>query len=214
MAKYCTSCGTCHDNFAKFCKSCGKKFPEIQQPAPPQAQPPQYAQQPPPQYQPSVSQYQYPAQQVMSQKQKILYDAPNALNRPDQPWQVTVEGDSIVARWKWMDATFFAPHEVTNETRNYTFTVTLTDKGTWREVDVTEDRVSGAKISGGKVGFGSSSSTFIGKQNKKSFSFGVGQNNQTGETGLIAFKFNTTTVKEPIRAYLTACGLTKAGLFG
>ena len=207
MAKFCTSCGTSLNDAAKFCNSCGTQ----------QTQQTQQAQQP--QSQATLSQpaplYQQPLQQpVMTQKQQTLYNAPGALNRPDCPWQVTVEGDAIVARWKWMDATFFAPHEVTNETKDYTFTVFLSDKGTWREVDKTEEKTSGAKMSGGKMSFGSSSSSFIGKTNQKSFSFGTGQNNQTGETGVIGFKFNTTDVKQPIRDYLISCGWKKSGLFG
>jgi len=150
----------------------------------------------------------------MSEKQAVLANAPGALNRADRPWVVTVEGDSIIARWKWMDATFFAPHEINDETKQFTFIVTLTDKRTWKELDKTENKTSGVKMSGGKLSFGSSSRSFSGKSNQKSFSFGVGQNNQTGEAGLIAFKFNTTDVKKPVRDYLTACGWKQAGMFG
>ena len=146
----------------------------------------------------------------MSEKQSVLANAPGALNRPDRPWAVTIEGDSIVARWKWMDAAFFAPHEVNNETREFRFTATLSDNRTWKEIDVTEKKSSGIKMSGGKIGFGSSSSTFKGKTNQKSFTLGAGKNNQTGEVGLIAFKFDTTAVKQPVREYLMACGWKKA----
>jgi len=151
---------------------------------------------------------------MFTEKQKILNDAPEALNKPDQPWEVTVEGDSIVARWKWMDATFFAPNEITDETRAFTFTVTLGDKGRWKEIDKIEKKSSGASMSGGKLRVGGSSSTFIGKTNQKSIQFGAGKNNQTGEAGIVAFKFNTTAVKQPIRDYLTSQGWKKAGLFG
>ena len=184
MAKFCANCGTRLDDAARFCASCGTQCAA-----------------PPPQQQP---------QQQLSQKQQTLQNAPGALNRPDQPWQVTVEGDAIVARWRWMDATFFSPQDVTAEVRDYTFTVTLSDKGTWRELD----RSKAKSLGGGASGFGGSASTFIGKQNMKSFEFGLGKNNQTGEAGLISFKFDTTAVKQPIRAYLTACGWKKAGLFG
>ena len=169
----------------------------------------------PPQYQ----QQQYaPPQQAggggFPDKQTVLARAPGALNRPDQPWEACVQGDSIVAYWKWMDATFFAPHEVNNEVREYTFTVTLSDKGTWKEIDKTTNASSGVKMSGGKLSFGSSKSNFSGKTNQKSYQLGMGQNNQTGQAGLIGFKFDTTMVKQPVRDYLTACGWKKAGLFG
>ena len=108
-----------------------------------------------------------------------------------------------------MDATFFAPHEVTDDTRQYTFTVTLSENGKWKELDVTENKSSGVKMSGGKLSFGSSSNSFKGKTNQKSFNLGMGQNNQTGQAGLIGFKFDTTMVKQPIRDYLTSQGWKK-----
>ena len=172
--------------------------------------------QPQPVQQPGYQQPYAPPQGVtaaMFPKQTVLANAPGTLNRPERPWEVTVFGDSIVARWKWMDATFFAAHEISDETKQFTFTVTLTDNGTWKELDRTENKKSGVKMSGGKLSFGSSSSTFKGKTNKKSFQFGVGKNNQTGEAGVIGFKFNTTDVKQPVRDYLTSCGWKKAGLF-
>ena len=202
-----------------------------QQPAPAQQQP-VLAQQPPspqPVQQATQAQTQYIPQQpaypqsyaqppqhapAMSAKQSVLANAPGVLNRPDRPWAVTVEGDSIVARWKWMDATFFAPHEISDATRQFTFTVTLTDNGTWKELDKTENKKSGVKMSGGKLSFGSSSNSFMGKTNQKSFQLGMGKNNQTGEVGVIGFKFNTTDVKQPVREYLISCGWKQAALFG
>ena len=151
---------------------------------------------------------------MFTEKAKVLADAQAALNKPDQPWEARVEGDSIVARWKWKDATYFSPSEVNNEIKEFTFTVTLNDKGKWKEVDKTQSKAAGVSMSGGKLSIGSSSSSFIGKTNQKSVSFGLGKNNQTGEAGLIGIKFDTTKVKQPVRDYLTKCGWKKAGLFG
>ena len=148
------------------------------------------------------------------QKQQVLYDAVGALNRPEQPWVVTVEGDAIVARWKWMDATFFGPNEVDNQTRDYTFSVRLDDKGKWHEQDTIQQKSQNVGMSGGKIGLGMSSSTFKGKTTQKSFAFGVGQDNQTGQVGFVGFKFDTEIVKKSIRDYLAYCGWKKAGLFG
>ena len=146
---------------------------------------------------------------MFTEKSIVLADALSALNKPDQPWEVAVEGDSLVARWKWMDATFFTLSQVSMEARNYTFTVTLYDNGKWREVDRTSDQSMSASTSGFKF----SKSMFVGKKFQKSIEIGVGRNNQTGESGIIGFKFDTTMVKRPIRAYLTDCGWKKAGLF-
>ena len=151
---------------------------------------------------------------MLIEKQKVLLDAPAALNKPDQPWQVTIEGDTIIARWKWMDATFFSPNEVNDKTKEYSFSVTLNEKGKWKEIDKEENKSKSVGMSGGKLSFGSSKNSFMGNTNKKSFQFGAGANKQTGEVGLIGFKFDTSTVKLPIRAYLESCGWKKAGLFG
>ena len=233
---FCGGCGT-PVNAGEGAPSPAQPQPAYTQPPPPpqpdwqatQPQPQQQQFQPQPQFQqqqqfqPQPQQFQPVYQQqytppqgapAMTDKQTVLANAPGALNKLDRPWEVTVEGDSIVARWKWMDATFFSPHEISDETKQFTFTVTLTDKRTWKELDRTENKTSGVKMSGGKLSFGSSSSSFSGKTNQKSFSFGAGKNNQTGEVGLIGFKFNTTDVKQPVRDYLLACGWKPAGMFG
>jgi hypothetical protein len=147
---------------------------------------------------------------MFTEKQKVLQDAPNVLNKPDRPWHVTVEGDRIIARWKWMDATFFSPGSVTDATRLYTFTVTLKDGGKWRELDRTDDTTVGVsltKISAGKE-------VFIGWKNQKTITAGFGKNKSTGETGIIKSRFNTSSVKVPVRDYLKSCGWKKERLFG
>jgi len=150
----------------------------------------------------------------MTDKQKVLADATGTLNKQDQPWEVTVEGDSIVARWRWKDATLFGFGEISNEVRDYKFIVTLTDKGKWKEKDKTSNQSSGIKINKGKGRKGKSMNSFSGNTSQKSISFGVGKNNATGETGVVRFDFDTSKVKKPVREYLTACGWKKAGFFG
>ena len=147
-------------------------------------------------------------------KQKVLEDAPAVLNKPDQLWQVFVQGDSIIGQWNWMDAIFVGLHEVTDEVRTYTFTVTLDDKGKWKEIDHTVDEKSSVKLQGGKVSFGTSKDTFAGKKSQKSFEIGLGKDRKKDEIGLVTAKLDTSAIKEPIRAYLTNCGYKKAGLFG
>jgi len=196
MAKFCSGCGAKLEDSAKFCSFCGVKCAMPQQPMPQQPMPQAYAPPPaPPQAAPPLT-----------LKQQTLRNAPIALNRPEQPWYVTAEGDALVARWKWSDGLHFPPHEVTREVQSFTFTVTLSDNGTWRELDNSEKKSVGLTFNNGSLGFGGSSSSFSGKQNKKSFSLGVQPDGQ-----LAASKFDTTLVKQPIREYLTACGWKKAG---
>jgi hypothetical protein len=187
--------------------------------------PPQYAPPPPPPPPPPLQQQQADQQQFVQQvsqqmlsgsfidKAAVLGGAEGALNRPGQPWVVYITGDSIVGRWKVEDPEFFNPLDLTDDDKVYTFTVTLSDKGTYKEVDVTEETSQGFSLSGGTLNFGKSSDSFKGKTNQKSFSLGLGKK-PDGSLGLVSGRFDTTLVKQPIRDYLTACGWKKAGLFG
>ena len=113
-----------------------------------------------------------------------------------------------------MDAAFFGMGEISEEVKRYTFTATLNDNGTWRELDATENTSTGASKRGGRVGVVGSSDTFIGRANQKSVQFGIGKDNQTGAVGVVGFKFNTNDVKKPIRDYLISCGWKKAAGYG
>lgn len=143
-------------------------------------------------------------------KYKVLADASLALNKPDQPWEASIEEDRIVARWKWMDAAFFSPTSVSAQTKSYQFIITLKDNGKYKELDKTASSSASASAGGIKL----EASGFVGKTTQKSFEFGVGKNRQTGESGAIGFHLDTAMVKRSIRNYLTACGWKKSGLFG
>lgn len=151
---------------------------------------------------------------MATDKYSMLYYAPSMLNREDIPWEVTVEGDSIIARWKWMNALWFAPNEINDEVRQYTFTVTLSDKETFKEIDTVAEKSRNISAGNGKIGLGTSSNAFKGNQNRKQFDFGLGRDNDTGKIGFVSFKYDTTLVKNQIRGYMEANGWKKAGLFG
>lgn len=144
-------------------------------------------------------------------KQEILQNAPNVLNNKEQPWEIHIEGDSIIGTWKWMDATFFGTSKITDEEKEYKFIVTLNDNGKWIEKDYKKEKETNVDFSNGKISFGTSS--FNGNTTQKSFQIGIGRNNQTNETGIVSFKFDTNIIKEPIRNYLKANGYKKKGLF-
>lgn len=144
----------------------------------------------------------------MTEKNRVLQDAPIVLNQPDRPWEVTVEGDTIIANWKWMDATFFAPDKVTHAIKNFTFLVTLKDNGKWKELD----KVAQEEAAISKNGAQFSKKKFVGKTMQKSIQIGVGA--KDGKIGVIKSEFDTAAIKTPIRDYLMQCGWKKAGLFG
>lgn len=147
-------------------------------------------------------------------KAQVLANAPAMLNRDDLPWTVWVEGDSIVACWKWMDARFFGADSVTDEAREFRFTATLKGNGKWKELDSSTEKSTEIGHRDGKLSFGASGSTFKGKQSQKSVSFGFGQDKKDGSIGMVKSSLDTGPVKDWVRGYLTQCGWKKAGLFG
>ena len=137
---------------------------------------------------------------MLTDKQKVLDDASEALNNPDQPWEVTVEGDSIIARWKWQDERFFVLGSATTEVRDYTYKVTLDNKGKFKDVEKLVREVSG----GGSF----KSKTTIGKTWNWSTPSEFKRNNQTGQT----VELNTSSLKQSIKAYLESCGWKYDGM--
>ena len=146
----------------------------------------------------------------MVSKESILQNVQNDLNKPNQPWEVSVEGDSIIAYWKWMDASFFSPNDITKEVKEYKFIVTLLDNSKWSEKDISTQ--SNVSFNGSGLSFGTSA--FAGKQVSKSFTIGLGKDNTSNTVGVVKAKFDTTEIKKAVRDYLTNCGWKKKGFFG
>ncbi|MDL2300015.1 hypothetical protein LJC01_00010 [Clostridiaceae bacterium OttesenSCG-928-D20] len=135
---------------------------------------------------------------MFTDKNKVLADAPLTLNQAEQPWEVKVEGDSIVANWKWQGAAFV----VTHATKDFTFIVTLNDKGKWKEREMLGETSRQGK------------SVTLGKTSQKSIEFSIGKKKDDGKAGINEISsMDTGTIKRAVRDYLTSCGWKKAGLF-
>ncbi|MDL2218279.1 hypothetical protein LJC27_06435 [Christensenellaceae bacterium OttesenSCG-928-M15] len=135
---------------------------------------------------------------MFTDKSKVLADAPTALNKPEQPWEVKIEGDSIIANWKWQDAAFAA----TRATKDFTFTLTLNDKGKWKERELLGETSRQGR------------SMTLGKTSQKSIEFSIGKKKDGEKVGINEISsMDTGTIKRAIRDYLTSCGWKKAGLF-
>ena len=133
-----------------------------------------------------------------------------ALNRADLPFFYTVEGSSIVGRWKWQDQTLFAPAAVTQEVREFAFIVDLNEDGTYKE----RTREASTTLQAGAGGVGYEKKAFAGNSSKKSFSISIGKDNRTGEAGIVTAKLDTDLIKRPLRDYLANLGWKpKGGLF-
>jgi len=133
-------------------------------------------------------------------KPQALAEAPAVLNRPDVPWQYSVQGDGVVGYWKWMDPGFFDPRSVTQEIREYSFTCTLLDDGTWKESDHVVQRETGVSFGSDGITFGKSTSSSRGSVRMKVYALGPGG---------FRTEFDTDMVKAPLRAYLAQRGWTK-----
>ena len=130
------------------------------------------------------------------------------LNRPNQPFYYRVEGNEIVGRWNWMDARFFTPNGVSDETKQYEFRVRLDEKGKWHEKDKLMNQSSNVDLRNGKITFGSDN--FSGAAASKQFEIGFGKNKQNNQTGAIGFYLDTNMIKEPLRKFLSSYGFKKA----
>ncbi len=143
-------------------------------------------------------------------KQKVLTDV-LSLNGEDKKYKISVDGNKIVTEVKWMDAVFFSPKEVTDEMKQFKFTVTLNDDNTYSEID--ESKSVSKKVGAG--GFGMQYSSFKGKEITFNKTIGIGKNKDTGDTGIVGTTFYSEEYKKPVRDFLKANGYTekKKGFF-
>ncbi len=128
------------------------------------------------------------------------------LNSDDKKYKITVEGNKIITEVKWMDAVLFTSSSVTEEMKTFKFTVELGDDYTWKELD--ESKSTSKSVS--KNGLGVSYSSFKGKEISFNKTVALGKNNETGQTGVMSFTFNSEEYKKPVRDYLEKCGCKKA----
>ncbi|MDR0847663.1 MAG: hypothetical protein LBN10_01240 [Propionibacteriaceae bacterium] len=144
---------------------------------------------------------------MASDIQTVLAGVPS-LNRDDYPWTYEVSGSQIVARWRWMDARFFAPGSVTAAERDFTYSVTLKNNGKYTASET--HAATDAKVGLGGVSLGKSG--FKGHSSGKSFQLGIGQDQQSGQTGVLIYRFDPQPVKDVLKGYLAFHGWEPAGV--
>ena len=135
-------------------------------------------------------------------KQEVLQGA-LALNGDDKKYVITVEGNQIITRVKWMDAVLFSPTSVSNEMREFEYTVTVNDDGTYYEVEKHVDTSGSAHGSG--VGF--RKRVFYGK--RASRTIGLGIDKQTGKTGIVDVSFSPAEYIKPVKELMQNSGYKK-----
>lgn len=135
-----------------------------------------------------------------------LFESALALNGDDKKYVITVEGDKIITRVKWMDAVLFSPTAISDEMRDFEYTVRVNDNGTYNEI---EKYVSSSKSAGvGGLSFGKN--VFVGKRKQYSRTIGLGIDKQKDDSGVIVdITFNSDEYKDPIRTLMKASGYKK-----
>lgn len=140
-----------------------------------------------------------------------LFEQALALNGNDKKYVITVEENKIITRVKWMDATFFSPGSVSNEMREFEYTVEIATNGKYRELDKSVSASKSLNSNGASY----NKSIFVGKQISFDKTIGVGKNKQDGETGIINASFNSEEYKAPVRNLLKDFGYKKKmGILG
>ncbi len=147
----------------------------------------------------------------MKSKEEILANIFNDLNINEKNWTISIDGNQIIAYWKWKDGIFFSPDSITDEVKEYKFIVTLLDNGKWKETDVTNNTSEGISLSSGKASF--NKSFFVGNKKEKSFEISFGKKRDEDNIGIQKITFDTDLIKQPIRNYLKQCGWKKKGFF-
>lgn len=139
----------------------------------------------------------------MKYTKEQLFASALALNGDGKRYIITVEDNKIITRVKWMDAVLFSPTSVSNEMREFEYSVTVNDDGTYYEVEKYVD-TSGSVHSGG-LGF--SKRAFYGKRASRTVVFGLDQ--QTGKTGIVDVSFNSAEYIKPVKELMQNAGYKK-----
>ena len=133
----------------------------------------------------------------------IQKEAQNHFKKVHPEWICTIEGPYLVIQLNWMDVTYFNGKGVSHEARIYRYMVEILSDGTFKTMDVTADNEKAIGLDGVSL----SASSFAGKQFIYHADARLGTDNQTGEKGIITYKFNNNEIKKPVMEYLEHLGL-------
>ena len=145
-----------------------------------------------------------------------------ALNSADKPYAIKAEATQIVGTWNILDANWLGIISANHADKDYSITFDLDDvthQFSYKE----HSGSSNSKLSispDGSVSFGSSSSTFSGKQfgsHSVGTTIGIGMQNKDEPAqvvGAATYNFDNGQIKKPLLAILQQGGWTekKSGL--
>ena len=132
-------------------------------------------------------------------------------NSKDLPYKLEIvpskedNEEYIVAKWKWMDATYFNGIKVTNEIKEFVTYVKLRKDGTYTWFDSKNESESSIGITGTNI----SSNVFYGKSWEYKKVIVLGKDNQINKSGLVSFELKTSSIHKPIEEWLNNNGYKK-----
>ena len=156
-----------------------------------------------------------------------IISAINQLNLPERPFSYSVQGNKIVAEWKYLDAIWAAPLAANNVEKTFKLVVTLDElTHTYTSQDTQTSKSSGfSLLTNGTISFGGEMGGFKGHKIGKEMGFGLGHAKQPQSSVSIggmtySYSFDTSEIKKPLFELLEKSGWTKkkngflGGLFG
>lgn len=134
---------------------------------------------------------------------KIYYEACDYFKRNHPELICTVEQNVFVAQLNWQDVTYFNGRGLTKEARTYRCVVKVFPNRTFYMIDVNTDNVDKIGLGGVKISRGA----FAGRSWSYHFEVVLGQDNKTGETGLLTYRFKSSEIQKPVKNYFKSLGL-------
>lgn len=134
-------------------------------------------------------------------KRDIIEKAVREFSDGKYPFIVETDGDRLVFRWRWMDATVFGISSISREVKEFRHVVILGNDGTFYGYDTDDGSYAGARFSG-KVRAGGS--TFTGQEIRirREAAFGKDRDG----AGIRTWEFSTEDVHGPVRKFFTDNG--------
>lgn len=132
-------------------------------------------------------------------------------NSKDLPYTLEIinsdkaDEETVVAKWKWMDATYFGGLDITKEIQEFATYVKLEGNGKYKWFDSTQE----FKASIGAKGINLSGNAFYGKKWEYKKVIVLGKDNKINKAGLVNFELKTSSIHKPIDEWLKNNGYKK-----
>lgn len=129
-------------------------------------------------------------------KNEIIDKVIRTLNNGTYPFNAVRDGDSIIVKWEWKDATQFGIGTVSREVSAFRYVVMVNDDNTFYGYDTDESRIASLGVSGANC---PQDRSFIGHEIRFHRETAVGRNAGENNTGVRTWEFSTTKVHNVVK---------------